>query len=63
MGHFLHVAGDLAGDLAGICGGTSVESGGGVLTLTLAKTTSSIPRQSDEVALKPNLCRATKLRV
>ena len=35
----------------------------GILTLALAKTTSSIPRQSDEVALKPNLCRATKLRV
>ena len=34
-----------------------------ILTLALAKTTSSIPRQSDAVALKPNLCRATKLRV
>ena len=33
----------------------------GILTLALAKTTSSIPRQSDEVAMKHNLCRATSL--
>ena len=34
----------------------------GILTLTLTLTpTSLIPRQSDEVAMKHNLCRATKL--
>ena len=36
----------------------------GILTLALTLTpTSSIPRQSDEVVWKPNICRATKLRV
>ena len=36
----------------------------GILTLALTLTpTSSIPRQSDEVVWKPNLYRATKLRV
>ena len=50
-----------ASDLCRSCAGLR-----GILTLTLTLTltpTSSIPRQSNEVALKYNLCRATKLRV
>ena len=53
-----------ASDLRRICVGSASDLRRiwwGILTLALAKTTSSIPRQSDEVAMKHSLCRATKL--
>ena len=48
-------AGNCAGAVSNLC-----RIWRGILTLA---PTSSIPRQSDEVAMKHNLCRATKLRV